>query len=216
MSQVKQVISDNISTIIADMNKELLQDRIIRFWAKVGSELTLNELVNKFWSDESKSEFFVDLGVSFGKIFELYLPFFLQQQGVAVMPKFSSAGDFIEIVGDDIEAWEIKTGQGTHIQGATHSPKEKKSLNLIQLLWTPVKDKSLDEIMETGCFIDAVNLCVFTDVVGESIGEHSANNSRTSLKFPVSKVAVCEDACVYGEIKPNRTWVGFTKLPATV
>jgi len=214
MTQIKTLIADNISEIISDMNEELLQDRIVRFWKKLGSHLTLNQLVNQYWSDESKSEFFVDLGVSFGKLFELYLPFKLQELGASVLPKFSSAGDFIEIVGDDIQAWEIKTGQGTHIQGATHSPKEKKSLNLVQVLWTPVKDKSLDEILETGCFIDALNVCVFTDVVGESIGAHSDNNSRTSLKFPVSKVAVCEDACVYGEIKPNRTWVGFTKLPA--
>ena len=216
MNQIKNVISDNISEIIADMNKELLQDRIVRFWGKVGSHLTLSELVNQYWNDESKSEFFVDLGVSFGKIFELYLPFKLQELGCSVLPKFSSAGDFIEILDGSIKPWEIKTGQGTHIQGATHSPKEKNSSNLVQVLWAPVKDKSLDEIMETGCFIEALNVCVFTDVVGESIGQHSSNNSRTSLKFPVSKVAVCEDACVFGGIKPNRTWVGFTKLPATV
>ena len=150
MDQIKKVISDNISEIIADMNKELLQDRIIRFWGKVDSSLTLNQLVNQYWNDESKSEFFVDLGVSFGKTFEVYLPFKLQELGCTVLPKFSSAGDFIEIIGDDIKPWEIKTGQGTHIQGATHSPKEKKSLNLVQVLWTPVKDKSLDEILETG------------------------------------------------------------------
>ena len=69
MDQIKKVISDNISEIIADMNKELLQDRIIRFWGKVDSSLTLNQLVNQYWNDESKSEFFVDLGVSFGKTF---------------------------------------------------------------------------------------------------------------------------------------------------
>jgi hypothetical protein len=96
MNQIKNVISNNISEIIADMNKELLQDRIVRFWAKVGSHLTLSELVNQYWNDESKSEFFVDLGVSFGKIFELYLPFKLQELGCSVLPKFSSAGDFLQ------------------------------------------------------------------------------------------------------------------------
>ena len=77
MSNIKSVLREHISEIIDDMNEELLQDRIIRFWTRMDKQykhrsMTLREFVNTYWED--KSEFAVDLGVSFGKIFEFYLP----------------------------------------------------------------------------------------------------------------------------------------------
>lgn len=215
MSNIKAIFEENIVEIIEDLNAELLQDRIINFWKKVGAHLTLTELVDTYWG-EVKSEFAVDLGVTFGKIFELYLPFKLQSLGYNVKPQFSSAGDMIEeFAGSDIY-WELKTGRGDFIQGATHSPKEKGAMNLIQVLWDCHWDKSLNEIMETGEFISVINVCVFESTTVNSVGEHSDNNSRTTLKFTRDRYDDCVEACVYGKIKQNRVNVGFVKTPAPV
>ena len=215
MSNIKTIFEENIVEIIEDLNAELLQDRIINFWKKVGSHLTLTELVNTYWG-EAKSEFAVDLGVTFGKIFELYLPFKLQSMGYDVKPRFSSAGDMIEELIWGENHWEIKTGRGKFIQGATHSPKEKGKMNLIQVLWDCHWDKSLDDIMKTGEFISVINVCIFEDTTVNSIGEHSNNNSRTILKFTRDRYDDCLEACVYGNIKKNRVNVGFVKTPAPV
>ena len=216
MSNIKTIFEENIVEIIEDLNAELLQDRIINFWKKVGSHLTLTELVNTYWG-EVKSEFAVDLGVTFGKIFELYLPFKLQSMGYDVKPRFSSAGDMIEeLIQGILKDWEIKTGRGKFIQGATHSPKEKGKMNLIQVLWDCHWDKFLDDIMKTGEFISVINVCIFEDTTVNSIGEHSNNNSRTILKFTRDRYDDCLEACVYGNIKKNRVNVGFVKTPAPV
>ena len=215
MSNIKTIFEENIVEIIEDLNAELLQDRIINFWKKVGSHLTLTELVNTYWG-EVKSEFAVDLGVTFGKIFELYLPFKLQSMGYDVKPRFSSAGDMIEELKQVAKHWELKTGRGKFIQGATHSPKEKGKMNLIQVLWDCHWDKSLDDIMKTGEFISVINVCIFEDTIVNSIGEHSNNNSRTVLKFTRDRYDDCLEACVYGNIKKNRVNVGFVKTPAPV
>ena len=215
MSNIKTIFEENIVEIIEDLNAELLQDRIINFWKKVGSHLTLTELVNTYWG-EVKSEFAVDLGVTFGKIFELYLPFKLQSLGYNVKPRFSSAGDMIEELKQVAKHWELKTGRGDFIQGATHSPKEKGKMNLIQVLWDCHWDKSLDDIMKTGEFISVINVCIFEDTIVNSIGEHSNNNSRTVLKFTRDRYDDCLEACVYGNIKKNRINVGFVKTPAPV
>jgi hypothetical protein len=205
MSNIKSVLREHISEIIDDMNEELLQDRIIRFWKRNNSHLTLKQFVDTYWED--KSEFAVDLGVSFGKIFEFYLPCKLQELGYNVIPTFTSKGDMIE---NDI-SWEIKTGRGKFIQGATHSPKEKSALNLIQVLWDCHWDKTLDDILADRKFISEINICVFHNIIVDSIGEHSNNNSRTTLQFKNNRYSECLDACVFGSIKQNRVNVGFIK-----
>ena len=205
MSNIKSVLREHISEIIDDMNEELLQDRIIRFWKRNNSHLTLKQFVDTYWED--KSEFAVDLGVSFGKIFEFYLPCKLQELGYNVIPTFTSKGDMIE---NDI-SWEIKTGRGKFIQGATHSPKEKSALNLIQVLWDCHWDKTLDDILSDRKFISEINICVFHNIIVDSIGEHSNNNSRTTLQFKNNRYSECLDACVFGSIKQNRVNVGFVK-----
>jgi len=213
MSNVKAIFEENIVEIIEDLNAELLQDRIINFWKKVGAHLTLTELVDTYWG-EVKSEFAVDLGVTFGKIFELYLPFKLQSLGYNVKPQFSSAGDMVEdYEGKDIY-WELKTGRGKFIQGATHSPKEKGKMNLIQVLWDCHWDKSLNEIIASGEFISVINVCVFESTTVNSVGEHSNNNSRTTLQFTTDRYDDCVEACVYGKIKQNRVNIAFVKTPA--
>jgi len=204
---IKQFFIDNQSEIITDLNNELFDERIFKFWRRVGSHLTLREVMNTYWID-TKAEFCVDLGVMFGKMFELYLPFKLQEAGYDVEPCFSSQGDMKN--GDTY--WEIKTGRGKFIQGATHSPKEKSSMNLIQVLWDCEWDKSLDEIEQDGKFISVINICVFRDVTPHSIGKHSDNNSRTTLRFTCEDYDTCNDACVIGSIKKNRVNVGFTKV----
>ena len=205
MSHIKSILKDNISEIIDDMNEELLQDRIIRFWKRNNSHLTLKQFVDTYWED--KSEFAVDLGVSFGKIFEFYLPFKLQELGCNVTPTFTSKGDMEE----NGLHWEIKTGRGKFIQGATHSPKEKSALNLIQVLWDCHWDKTLDDILADRKFISEINICVFHNIIVDSIGEHSNNNSRTTLQFKNNRYSECLDACVFGSIKQNRINVGFVK-----
>ena len=141
---IKSILSENLNEIISDMNEELLNDRIIRFWKRNDEDLTLRQFVDKYWED--KSEFAVDLGVSFGKIFEFYLPNKLKKLGCNITPTFTSKGDMVEEWKGEIEKyrknWEIKTGRGKFIQGATHSPKEKSALNLIQVLWDCHWDKT--------------------------------------------------------------------------
>ena len=213
---IKSVLKDNVYPIISDLNEEMLKDRIVRFWDKVDSNLTLNELVDKHWvGKKAKKEFSVDLGVSFGKNFELYLPFKLKSLGCNVEPTFTSDGDMVEKWKEVIEQmrknWELKTGQGKFIQGATHSPKEKKPLNLIQVLWNAHWDKTLVEIKNDRKFIKEMNICVFDNIVVDSVGEHSDNNSRTSLIFRNHLYNDCLDACVFGDIKNNPKNVGFVK-----
>ncbi len=204
---MKAAIEKHVLEIIKDMNKLLMEDRIVGFWRKVGSHLTLKEVRDTYWTDsKSRSEFGVDMGVSFGKIFELYLPFKLKELGYDVTPRFSSKGDMK--VGDT--SWELKTGTGTNIQGATHSPKEKAAMNLIQVLWTYELDKSLDELES---LISTINICVFENTIVQSTGEASPTNSRTAVRFLKEQYKECSDACVYGTIKENRVYAGFTKLP---
>ena len=205
MSSIKTLIRENINDIINDLNEELLLDRIVRFWRRNDEDLTLRQFVNKYWED--KSEFAVDLGVSFGKIFEFYLPNKLQELGCDITPTFTSKGDMKE--GETY--WEIKTGRGKFIQGATHSPKEKNALNLIQVLWDCHWDKTLDSILFNRRFISEINICVFDNIVVDSVGEHSNNNSRTTLQFKKDRFDECVDACVYGRIKQNRINVAFIK-----
>ena len=161
-----------------------------------------------YWvGKKARSEFAVDLGVTFGKITELYLPFKLKSLGCNVVPIFTSEGDMKELE----KFWEIKTGRGKFIQGATHSPKEKKPLNLIQILWDCHWNKTLAEIKHDRKFIKQLNICVFDDIIVDSIGEHSDNNSRTQLVFRNHLYNECVDACVYGTIKKNTKNVGFVK-----
>jgi hypothetical protein len=108
--------------------------------------------------------------------------------------------------------WEIKTGRGNFIQGATHSPKEKKIFGgYIQVLWECDWNTPLDTILETRKFISHLNICVFRDTKVNSVGEHSDNNSRTTLRFTKDKYDECVDACIFGSIKKNQTYVGFVK-----
>ena len=213
MSSIKTLIRENINDIINDLNEELILDRIVRQWKENDAHLTLGQFVDKYWED--KSEFAVDLGVSFGKIFEFYLPNKLKKLGCNITPTFTSKGDMVEEWKGEIEKyrknWEIKTGRGKFIQGATHSPKEKKPLNLIQVLWDCHWDKTLNEILVDRKFISEINICVFDDIIVDSIGEHSDNNSRTQLVFRNHLYNECVDACVYGTIKKNTKNVGFTK-----
>ena len=202
---IKKFIQINSLEIIDDLNREMMDERIIKFWRKVGSHLTLRELMQKYWSDTT-AEFCVDLGVTFGKVFELYLPFKLADAGFDIEPLFSSAGDMKE--GDD-KFWELKTGRGKFIQGTTHSPKEKSEMNLIQVLWDCRWDTPLDEL--NGEFISQLNICVFEGVTVDSVGEHSSNNSRTTMKFTADKFDMCVEACVIGSIKRNRINIGFIK-----
>ena len=37
MSSIKTLIRENINDIVNDLNEELLQDRIVRFWDKVNT-----------------------------------------------------------------------------------------------------------------------------------------------------------------------------------
>ena len=213
MSSIKTLIRENINDIVNDLNEELLQDRIVRFWDKVNIMdrdikpygYTLDELVTKHWG--VRSEFTVDLGVTFGKVFELYLPFKLKSLGCNVVPTFTSKGDMKE--GETY--WEIKTGRGKFIQGATHSPKEKNALNLIQVLWDCHWDLTLAELKHDRKFIKEMNICVFNNIIVDSVGEHSDNNSRTTLQFKKDRFDECVDACVYGRIKENRINVAFIK-----
>ena len=213
MSSIKTLIRENINDIVNDLNEELLQDRIVRFWDKVNIMdrdikpygYTLDELVTKHWG--VRSEFTVDLGVTFGKVFELYLPFKLKSLGCNVVPTFTSKGDMKE--GETY--WEIKTGRGKFIQGATHSPKEKNALNLIQVLWDCHWDLTLAELKHDRKFIKEMNICVFNNIIVDSVGEHSDNNSRTTLQFKKDRFDECVDACVYGRIKQNRINVAFIK-----
>ena len=216
MSSIKTLIRENINDIINDLNEELLSDRILRFWDKVNIMerdskpygYTLDELMCTYWvGKKARSEFAVDLGVTFGKITELYLPFKLKSLGCNVVPIFTSEGDMKELE----KFWEIKTGRGKFIQGATHSPKEKKPLNLIQILWDCHWNKTLAEIKHDRKFIKQLNICVFDDIIVDSIGEHSDNNSRTQLVFRNHLYNECGDACVYGTIKKNTKNVGFVK-----
>ena len=46
---IKSILSDNLNEIVSDMNEELLNDRIVRFWKKNDEDLTLRQFVDKYW-----------------------------------------------------------------------------------------------------------------------------------------------------------------------
>ena len=211
MSNLKSILKEHINEIILDMNEELLNDRIVRYWNEDDSDLTLREYVNKYW--EKLSEFSVDLGVSFGKIFELYLPRKLNKLGYNVNTKFTSNGDMEEVLSDVKSIlWEIKTGRGEKIQGATHSPKEHKVFEgYLQVLWECFWDTPLTEILETRRFISNINVSAFTNTTVSSSGKPSNVSSITSVGFKSDRYDDCVDACVYGKIKKNPVNVKFIK-----
>ena len=186
MSKVKKILKDNIPEIINELNEELLLERLFRYWKKRGSHLTLREYSELDWPGNLK-EFAVDLGVGFGKLFELYLPNKLAELGCNVEGKYTSDGDMMEHLFrsraiDPLAElvrlyWEIKTGRGNFIQGATHSPKEKKVFGgYIQVLWECDWNTPLDTILETRKFISHLNVCVFRDTKVNSVGEYSDTN----------------------------------------
>ena len=207
---IKEVIRDNIKDIVSEMNEEMFRSLTLRWWKKKGSHRTLEEHRDTYWADKGAiTEFGTDLSVSFGKAFELLLPDKLNELGCKdVQPRFTSKGDMI----DGVMSWENKTGQGKFVQGSTHSPKEKKPLNLIQFLWAPYKDKSLDDILKDRRFIYSLNVCVFENIKVDSIGTHSNNNSRTAIRIRKENIEVAKDACVYGDLKKNPKYVGFEKV----
>jgi hypothetical protein len=207
---LNQIISDNFEEILNEVNREILDFRIVKFWKKINPELTLTQLRDSFWIDtESKKEFSVDLGVEFGKMFELFLPFYLQKKGYDCQSSFTSNGDMIYAK----KSIEIKTGQGNDIQGATHSPKEEKPMNLVQVLWEFNKTQTLTQLLETKAFVSKMNLCVLDDVSITRIGTHSENNSRTTFKFPKEMQDVIEESTVFGKCRRGRKHVVFEKTP---
>ena len=167
---LNSIISDNFEEIITQVNQEILDFRILKFWKKTNPELTITELRDSFWTDaKSRAEFSVDLGVEFGKMFEIFLPFFIRDKGFDCSPSFNSGGDMIF----NNKAYEIKTGQGDSIQGATHSPKEEKPMNLIQVLWEFNKTSTLTELLETKAFVSSM-----TDDQIQSINLRAAESSK--------------------------------------
>ena len=212
MSKVKKILKDNISEIVNELNEELLLDRLFRYWKKRGSHLTLREYSELDWPGNLK-ELAVDLGVGFGKLFELYLPNKLAELGCNVEGKYTSDGDMMEHLPELVRLhWEIKTGRGNFIQGATHSPKEKKVFGgYIQVLWECDWNTPLDTILETRKFISHLNVCVFRDTKVNSVGEYSDTNSRTTIRFTKDRYYECVDACIFGSIKKNSVNVGFVK-----
>ena len=207
---LNQIISDNFEEILNEVNQEILDFRVLKFWKKINPELTLVQLRDSFWTDsKSRAEFSVDLGVEFGKMFELFLPFFLQEKGYECQPSFNSGGDMI-FRG---KPYEIKTGQGNDIQGATHSPKEEKPMNLVQVLWDFNKDVPLTQLLETKAFVANMNLCVLDDIQITRMGTHSGNNSRTTFKFPVEMFSEIQESMVFGRCTKGTKNVVFKKTP---
>jgi hypothetical protein len=209
---VESVLKNNAKEIIVNlMNDLMLNDcHLIKYAIrKELTHLTLKQLCDKQWTDaRSKSEFGTRLSVEFGGLLELYLPHELEKFGCNAISKFTSKGDMLE---DGNIHWEIKTGRGKEIQGSTHSPKEKESMYLIQVLWNCDMDKPLDEMIKDGKFISKINISVFKDIMLNSKGKHTNQNSRTSLRFISNMYDECVKACVYGSVKKNPTWVKFVK-----
>ena len=207
---LNQIISDNFEEILNEVNQEILDFRILKFWKKINPELKITELRDSFWTDKkSRAEFSVDLGVEFGKMFELFLPFFLQKKGYDCQPSFNSGGDMIF----QGKPYEIKTGQGNDIQGATHSPKEEKPMNLVQVLWEFNKTQSLTELLESKAFVSHLNLCVLDDVQITRMGTHTGNNSRTTFKFPREMYDVIQESMIFGKCSQGTKNVVFKKAP---
>jgi len=207
---LNQIISDNFEEILNEVNQEILDFRIVKFWKKINPELTLTQLRDSFWIDtESKKEFSVDLGVEFGQMFELFLPFYLQKKGYDCQSSFTSNGDMIYAK----KSIEIKTGQGNDIQGATHSPKEEKPMNLVQVLWDFNKDVPLTQLLETKAFVSSMNLCVLDDIRITRMGTHTGNNSRTTFKFPVEMFTEIQESMVFGRCTKGTKNVVFKKTP---
>jgi|TARA_B100000073_G_scaffold190403_1_gene157612 hypothetical protein len=207
---LNQIISDNFEEILNKVNDEILDFRLLKFWKKINPELNIVQLRDSYWTDvKSRAEFSVDLGVEFGKMFELFLPFYLQDKGYDCSPSFNSGGDMIF----QGKPYEIKTGQGNDIQGATHSPKEEKPMNLVQVLWEFDKTKNLNELLESKAFIASLNLCVLDDIRINRHGTHSGNNSRTTFKFPKEMHDVIEEAMIFGRCTKGSKNVVFKKTP---
>jgi len=209
MSNLLDALTDNFGEIIEELNKEILNFRIVRFWQKINPSLTLTQLRDAYWQDaKSRSEFGVDLGVEFGKMFEMFLPFFLNEKGYACEPCFNSSGD-MKFEG---ETKEIKTGTGGNIQGSTHSTgKETKPISMVQVLWEMNKETPLSELLQTKAFIKAINICVVDSISIERKGEHTDNNSRTTFSFTNKNFDALSDGLVFGRCRKGTKNVIFEK-----
>ena len=69
-----------------------MDERVFKFWKRVGSNLTLRQLVQKYWTDaKSRAEFAVDLGVMKNEESQVDLPSLS-----SITPRFSLEGhDFV-------------------------------------------------------------------------------------------------------------------------
>ena len=179
-----------------------------KIWQRFGDLCEDNLSINENWPDGSidKSQKTGMITVQLSDLFEKQLVVCLnnelEQYGFVVERKADSKGD-LTITHTETGfsfTWELKTTQGDHFQGATHSAN--KCNDYILLRFGVDSDKKLTMDDNTG-FFTQYSAQVFLDMDNFWwFGKESKNNSRTTLKVPVSENTKWEESFVVGSAKP--------------
>jgi hypothetical protein len=207
--KLKKILDENFFDLIDYLNELISTRSTFADAINIYPELSINQFVEKMW--EKKAEGFNRFSVDMGHLFETYLPVYLRDEGYDADGRFSTYGDMMF----EGEQWEIKTGSGDFVQGATHSPKEDGSMNVVMFLYDLDRDTSVGELAITGNWIKSVVLVVSENLTFHRSGTANGNNSRTSLKFTLDQNDKVIKSMVYGEVKsinPNRKRQKFLQL----
>ena len=179
-----------------------------KIWQRFGDLCEDNLSINENWPkgsiDESQKTGMITVQLSdlFEKQLVISLNEELEQYGFIVKRKADSKGDLTitHIDTGEVMPWELKTTQGDSFQGATHSAN--KCNDYILLRFGVDKDKKLSMDDNKG-FFTHYSAQVYDGMDnGWWFGKESNNNSRTTLKVPISENTKWEQSFVIGSPKP--------------
>ena len=141
-----------------------------------------NKSLNEYYPDGEieKSEKVGLVTIKLAELFNVALVDVLNKHGINAKVKCNNKGDLTI----NNEPWELKTTQGKNFQGSTHA--SNKCNNYILIKYKLDYDKKLDNSNKG--LIKELFVCVFEGLNNSWWkGTASHNNSRTTLKIPISE-----------------------------
>jgi hypothetical protein len=178
------------------------------FWRLYDNKMSFNNLLH---GKKNKNVQLNKISVCFAENFEQELFFVLKYLGVDCKYIDNEEGDF-EI---ENEPWELKTSRENlgnskqTLQGATHSSSKCK--NYIFIRYGVNMDKKFLYLRKSNDVINRLHFSVHHNIVDQKywIGNASGNNSRTTLKIPISEYSDFNNGVVYGNINPSVKYLQF-------
>jgi len=187
------------------------------FWRICESKQTFRSLINKSKDMKNRLTKSNRISVSVANEFEEEMCPTLRKFNIKCQHIDNQVGDFI-INGS---VWELKTSKFNSelnsknytLQGATHSGS--KCNNYIFIRYELDFDKILKYKSKPNNIIKGLHFSVHKSIVKSEywIGEANGNNSRTTLKVPISEYNNFNEGLVYGSIKPSTKYLQFRTEP---